>query len=100
MLHCIFVVSFVCVIVIVVIVIIVNFLCSNTFSSEVYGPVGFKFYVRYPGVGLYQIDGNYDFWSIIKDISDIQTVQISLSCILHDDVSLYVILQTYSPQHL
>ena len=33
--------------------------CSNATSSEVYRSIGFNFYVRHPGVGFYQIDGNY-----------------------------------------
>ena len=32
---------------------------SNTISSEVPGPIDFKFYVRHPGEGLYQTYGNY-----------------------------------------
>ena len=36
----------------------INF-CSNAISSEVYGPNGFKYYVRHPGEGIYQSYGNY-----------------------------------------
>ena len=42
--------------------------CSNAIFSEVYEPIGFKFYMRHPGVGPYQIYGNYDFWSVIIDV--------------------------------
>ena len=31
----------------------------NTISSEVPGVIDFKCYVRHPGEGLYQSDGNY-----------------------------------------
>ena len=27
--------------------------CSNAISSEVYGSIDFKFYVKHPGLGLY-----------------------------------------------
>ena len=40
-----------------------------------YGLIGFKLYVKHPGMGPYQHYGNYDFWSVITDVSDIQTNQ-------------------------
>ena len=45
------------VVVVVVVVVVVNF-CSNAISSEVYGPIDLKFYVRHPGVGFNQSYGN------------------------------------------
>ena len=47
--------------------------CSNAISSEVHGPIGLNFYLRHPGVGLYERYGNYDFGSVIIDVLDIQT---------------------------
>ena len=44
---------------------------SNAINSDVYGLIGFKFYVRHPGVGLYHKYGNFHFWYVIIDISDI-----------------------------
>ena len=53
--------------------------CSNAISSEVYGSIEFTFYVRHPRVGLYHGYENYVDLSVIIDISDILTNQISLS---------------------
>ena len=48
--------------------------CSNAISSEVYGPIGFKFCMRHD-MGLNQSYGNCDFWCVIIDISHIRTDQ-------------------------
>ena len=64
------IVDVVVVFIIVTIIVVVNLFSSNAISSEVYGPINFNFYVRHPGVGIYLSYENYDFWSVIIDVSD------------------------------
>ena len=49
------VVVVVVIIVIVVIIVVIVTFCSNAISSEINGPIGFKFYMRHPGVGSTKI---------------------------------------------
>ena len=53
--------------------------CSDTVSSEIYRPIGFKFYVRHPVVGGYQSYGSYDV------------------CVIFDFIFVRPIFQTLSP---